>query len=295
MQARQFDGRIPSPFIWGLLLLCANSATAQYVVSAKAGTIHQVVGPVFLDDLPVENSASGLPQVNGRNLLPQMMDGQRVRTGKALAEILLGPSIFLRLGDDTTVRMDDARLADTQFSVERGTALVEVVQLSKDSRIRVHVGPTVTEFVRPGLYRFEASRGALLVYAGEASVTDDPKKIQVKRGTEVNLADGLAVSEFDFQTSDALKQWAALRSITMFTSDNEALRHRSHWQYLDLGWLWNQDFSVKLFSMQAKLYYDLEKYQEAARQAEDKKNEAEFRKEDIAHLRADGKLRRQQP
>src|SRR5579862_4980090 len=51
MQARQFDGRIPSPFIWGLLLLCANSATAQYVVSAKAGTIHQVVGPVFLDDL----------------------------------------------------------------------------------------------------------------------------------------------------------------------------------------------------------------------------------------------------
>src|SRR5438105_7781969 len=103
MQARHFDGRIPCPLIWGLLLLCASSATAQYVVSAKAGTIHQVIGPVFLDDLPVENSASGLPQVNGRNLLPQVMDGQRVRTGRELAEILLGPSIFLRLGSTNTV------------------------------------------------------------------------------------------------------------------------------------------------------------------------------------------------
>lgn len=73
-----------------LLALVAVPVSAQPVISAKSGMIARVQGNVFLDDKAVEDSATHFPDVKEK---------QVVRTEDGLAEILLTPGVFLRMGN----------------------------------------------------------------------------------------------------------------------------------------------------------------------------------------------------
>ena len=70
--------------------------------------------------------------------------------------ILLGPGVFLRLGDHGALRMLDTRLENAEVEVQQGTSLVEVVQMPNGSDVHVVSGPTRTGFKGIGLHRFEA-------------------------------------------------------------------------------------------------------------------------------------------
>jgi hypothetical protein len=61
--------------------------------------------------------------------------------------ILRRPGVFLRLGQQSAVRMLDSRL-DTVLDVEKGRALVEVVELVKGGRIQMQCGGTRIELKR---------------------------------------------------------------------------------------------------------------------------------------------------
>src|SRR5277367_2397475 len=103
-----------------LFLLGAHAAWAQYVVSAHAGTIEYTKGQVSVDGQPFQSTPLKFPQLRA---------GQELRTGNGRAEILLGPGVFLRLGENGAVRMLDTRLEYAQIEVQQGTALVEVVEM----------------------------------------------------------------------------------------------------------------------------------------------------------------------
>ena len=69
----------------------------------------------------------------------------------------------------------------------QGTSLVEVVETTKDDRIRIQVGKTQTEFHGMGVYRFDTDAGVLRVFGGEAEVQAGSNRIVAGRGRQVSL------------------------------------------------------------------------------------------------------------
>src|SRR5262245_48552798 len=128
-----------------LVLALASAALAQKVVSARAGLITYLQGPAFLE---------GRRVILATSRFPQMKDGEALSTTRGRAELLLAPGVALRLADNSQVRLADTTLADTRVELERGDALVEIVQFTETNHLQIRVGETVTELSRAGLYRF---------------------------------------------------------------------------------------------------------------------------------------------
>lgn len=234
----------------GLLLFCAGGALvtpliAQKVVSARAGLITYLQGPAFLD---------GKRVVLKTARFPQMKDGETLSTGRGRAELLLAPGVVLRLAENSQVHMEGTQLADTRVTLERGDALIEIVQLAEGNRVQLQLAETTTEFTRSGLYRFGISQNAtapttLRVYAGEALVRSGLKTAIAKRGMAVDLDTnsnpGLTVNKFDRKQTDLLHAWAARRSFELFMSDPDARRKQNHWQIAGGGYVENKNFGVE--------------------------------------------------
>jgi hypothetical protein len=210
-----------SSFSVALLLLATHAAWSQYVVSARAGTIHYIRGQVSVDGQPVRKTPGKFPMLD---------QGQVLRTGNGRAEILLGPGVFLRLGENGALRMLDTRLESAQVEVQQGTALVEVVDMPTGSDVHVVVGSTRTGFKGIGLHRFEAGSNELRIFGGIAEVVAAGHTVEAGRGKVVHLADTLAVSRFDPRRKDALHQWAARRSFSLFTSNVQSRSRPTNWE-----------------------------------------------------------------
>ena len=220
-----------------LLLFCTGSAlVAQKVVSARAGLITYLQGPAFVD---------GKRVVLKTVRFPQMTNGEALSTTRGRAELLLAPGVVLRLAENSQVRMDDTQLADTRVTLQRGDALIEVVQLPEGNRIQIGLADTTTELTRTGLYRFGIAQGTLRVFGGEALVRSGPNAATVKRGmaVDLNASPGLAQRKFDRKQTDSLHAWAARRSFDLFMSDPEARRKQTHWE-LAGGYAANKNFGV---------------------------------------------------
>src|SRR5689334_8148551 len=118
---------------FAIVLTSVTAGVSQPVIDARAGTIHYTVGEAYLDDRPIA--------MGGQVFLP-MKEGQVLRTGMGRAEILLAPGVFLRLDPAGAVRLIDARLEGMLLELQRGAALVEVVEMSKYRRVEVQFGGT---------------------------------------------------------------------------------------------------------------------------------------------------------
>jgi hypothetical protein len=208
-----------------LLLLGTHAAWAQYVVSARAGTIHYIRGQVSVDGQPVRNTPLQFPMLQERQVL---------RTGNGRAEVLLGPGVFLRLGEHGALRMLDTRLEDAQAEVLQGAALVEVVEVPRGGDTHVVMGVARTSFKGIGLHRFEAGSNELRVFGGSAEVVAGDQAVEAGRGRIVHLGGTLSVSRFDPRRDprgkDALHQWAAHRSFLLYSSDLQAGSRQTNWE-----------------------------------------------------------------
>src|SRR5262249_1429144 len=79
-----------------LFTLAGLPAVAQSVISARSGLIHYAEGRVLLDGKPVEVKLTAFPQIKD-NVALSAEDGR--------AEVLLNPGVFLRIGENSAVRM----------------------------------------------------------------------------------------------------------------------------------------------------------------------------------------------
>jgi hypothetical protein len=247
-----------------LLLLSIQAVWAQYVVGARAGTVHFVTGEVLVDSKP-----AGWTPLK----FPLLEKGQILSTGNGRAEILLGAGVFLRLGRHSAIRMLDNSLEDAQVEIRRGDALVEVVDIPKGSDVHVVLGPTRTSFTGIGLHRFEVGPHRLRVFGGHAEVAAGSRRTQAGRGAAVDLSDTLSVSKFNPRRKDDLLVWSANRSFQLFMSDLSARSHRTNWEIRhvspapigpgalanmnlssyppsdqDLAYISNRDFGVTFYS-----------------------------------------------
>jgi hypothetical protein len=235
-----------------LLFAAANSAWAQYVVSARAGTINFTTGQVLVDDRPAERRSTKFPTLK---------DGQLLRTNNSRAEILLGPGVFVRLGPHAALRMVNSRLEDTQIEIEQGAALVEVIEIANGDNLHVLLGGTSTTFRGIGLHRFDVDSGDLFVYGGHAEVSASGQTLQAARGHVIHLRELSGEGRFDPHEKDPLLQWAASRSFRLFISNPAARARLTNWEVTDASaggyavasdqnrsYYFNRDFGVTFIS-----------------------------------------------
>jgi hypothetical protein len=200
-----------SALYWGIVLLlslCAPRATAQIVVNAKPGIQH-VQGVVFLDGKPLELA---------HDIFIQIRNSQVLSTKKGYVELIVGPTAYLRLGEDASLRMLNDRFDNIQVELNNGSTLIEIIDGMKVNPIIVHIAQRVIAIERTGLYRFDSVPGMLRTYGGEALIKNKNRSIHVKNGKMVFLDDKCVPKKFNTNDADDLHRWAAQRSFDIYSA-----------------------------------------------------------------------------
>src|SRR5271155_2122995 len=201
-----------------LATLCAPVALAQTANPAVPGTTNPAVPGTI-------NYVEGSASINGGPLnqqsvgYAQLQPGQVLQTANGKAELLLTPGVFLRVADNSAVRMISPNLLNTQIELDRGLADIEVDEIHPSNDLQVSVGGANTRLLKGGLYAFDADKGTVRVFKGEAELLERngnaQKAVKIKGDRQVGLAENAEVQGVSFdrnQAEDALYNWSSLRS-----------------------------------------------------------------------------------
>ena len=206
--------RLPVLALTGLVGFCL-SVQAQQLISARSGLIHYTEGEVKIADQPAG-------QENG--VFKSLANGKELITTEGRAEMLLGPGQFVRLNENTSVRMVSNKLEATRVDVLRGSVLVEIVDIDKSAPITVGFGVNTIELRKPGLYRVDADESRIRVYEGEAIVQGNGQTVTARKGKEVSMGAVLAQNGFDATPGDEFSRWAQRRAGYIATANISGAR-----------------------------------------------------------------------
>lgn len=204
--------------------------------SAVPGTVNYVEGQVSLAGQPVTPRSAGSVEVQPNQVL---------ETGQGRAEVLLTPGVFLRVGDNSAVRLLSPDLTNTRVEVLRGQAIVEVTELFKDNNIWVAMNGASTRLDKQGLYAFNANTQLVQVFDGKATVEQGDRSKDLGKDRQLMLNGNWKVNHFDAkaqETQDPLYAWSNLRSQYEAEASMQSARNifTSGWPYwYGAGWYWN--------------------------------------------------------
>jgi FecR protein len=248
--------RLWIPGVIGLLVLLAtfvpvNAQSNSGANPGRPGTINYVEGRVSIGTRPMDSKSVGLAELEV---------GQSVTTKQGKAELLLTPGAFLRLGENTSVKMISPGLTNTEVEVQKGRAMVEVAEIHQENNLRVDLNGTTTQILKTGLYDFDMDRNQVRVFDGEATVQEDGTQVEVKEGRELNLNSGgsLKTEKFDKKTSqDDLYSWSSLRSEYLAEANTDAAQiyvvGGDSW--LGAGWYWDPWYDAYTFIPADGIFY----------------------------------------
>ena len=100
------------------------------------------------------NYIEGQASINGMPLTPNsvgyavLQRDQVLSTHAGKVEVLLNPGVFLRLDDNSSVRMVSPDLATTRVQLEKGRADVEVLNIRDPNDIRVDQNGASTRLLK---------------------------------------------------------------------------------------------------------------------------------------------------
>ena len=177
--------------------------SAQTVISAKSGVVHYVEGRAFLNDQLIDTKFGEFPSVK---------ENEKLRTEDGRVEVLLTPGVFLRLGENSSIRMITNRLIDTRVDFVSGEAVVEADDLPSDNGVTIVYKDYAVQLQKKGVYRFDAQNSQVRVYDGEALVTRNGETKEVKEGHALTMDGGLQEVSFNKKDVDDLYLWGAHRS-----------------------------------------------------------------------------------
>lgn len=218
-------------------LLWTGIASAQNAISAKSGMVNYIEGTVLVDGQPVKVKIDNFPQVR---------NGSELRTEEGRAEVLLGPGVFMRLGENSAVRMVSDDLMSTRLEYVAGSVIVESAELEKGQSIALAYKGSSIDLVKKGVYRFDGDPARVSVYDGEARVVTDGQAQVVKRSHVLDL-EGVAVAErFDEKTAgDSTYRWARRRAEYLAVANVSAARQAEQYGFWGSNnWIWNPFFGT---------------------------------------------------
>jgi hypothetical protein len=185
------------------LAISASAATAQNVISAKSGLVHYIEGDVTVDGTPVSDKMGTFAEVK---------KDRELDTAAGRAEVLLTPGVFLRVGEQSAIRMLSTALADTRVEMVSGNAMVEADTPMKDNLVTIVYKGYETTFTKHGVYEFQTEPAQLKVYSGEAMVSAGSQTVTVHEGHLLAFTAALAQERFDNKNGDSLYRWSKVRS-----------------------------------------------------------------------------------
>jgi hypothetical protein len=183
--------------------------SAQTVISTHSGVLYFFEGTVSL-------GGERLEQKFGK--FPDLGEGRELRTGQGRAEVLLTPGVFLRLGDNSAIRMISEQLADTRVELLDGSAIIEVNQITPDTAVTLIYKQWQVKAPQRGVYRIDSDPAQLRVYKGEARISTSDKTgdkadpVTVTDGESLPLAAVLVPEQNPTAAGDGFKTWAMNRS-----------------------------------------------------------------------------------
>ena len=222
------------------LLAVAGALYGQQIISAKSGLLNHIEGNALLNGYQIMVRPGEFPQMN---------EGDALRTEKGHQEVLLGPGVFLRLGENSAFRLVSALLTDTRVDFEKGSAVIECASLPQHAHLTFTFKKATVSILKDGVYRLDSDPVELQVHAGEARVLQGGQTQTVGKGRLLVL-DGVSVpGKFDNQTGDALYQWAKSRSEYLAAANVSAAQyvHQSGVSYASSSWVWNPPYRAYTF------------------------------------------------
>ena len=196
--------------------LSAGAGFAQNVISAKSGLVHYIEGDV---------SVAGKAVLDKQGVFAEVKKDEQLETGLGRAEVLLTPGVFLRVGEQSSIRMLKTSLDDTRLELVSGRSMVEADTPMKGNLVTVMYGEYATTFVKHGLYEFQASPAQVKVYSGEAQVTAGGQTVTVHEGRTLFFTAALAQERFDAKDGDSLYRWSKVRSEYLSIANVSAARY----------------------------------------------------------------------
>jgi hypothetical protein len=225
---------------FALALFCGSILSAQNVISAHSGLIHFVEGyGTTLDGALVAPKAGEFPL---------MRDGQTLATEESRVEVLLTPGAFLRLAEQSSLKMVTTRLSDTRAELLTGSAVLELDEVQKGNNLMLLFHGAKITPLKHGLYRLDANENRFRVFEGEAQVLQGQQTAEVKTGHQIEFGAVLANGKFNRKTTDALDAWAAVRSERIaqanLVSANMMSRGGASSSYTNSSWVWNPIYEL---------------------------------------------------
>lgn len=227
--------------IGGLVLAAGMTAPAWAADTpgqASPGTLNYIEGHVSMAGQTLGAKAIGSAQLE---------PGESLTTQEGKAELLLTPGVFLRVGDNSSVKMISPNLTNTEVEVDRGEAVIEVAQVYPQNNLRVDEDGATTRLMKDGLYYFDANQNDVRVDNGEALVSVGGREVKVKGGRQLALGDAkLKPQKFDKQLYEAsdLFQWASLRSSYLAEANVDAAAVYAGGGFYNPGWYWDPWFDA---------------------------------------------------
>lgn len=211
------------------------------------GTLNYVEGQVSIDGEQIGANSIGSTQ---------LQTGQSLQTETGKAELLLTPGVFLRVGDQSTIKMLSPSLTYTEVKLDRGRAIVEVDQIRPENDLRVMQDGVATQLQKTGLYSFDENQRQVRVFDGQAMVLANDQQVRVKGGHEVMLdaSARLKSRKFDkdeYAQSD-LYRFSKLRSSYLAEANVNAANVyvNNGWYgpgWIGAGWYWDPWYSTYTF------------------------------------------------
>jgi hypothetical protein len=218
---------------------------AQQPNSIRPGEVNYIEGQVALNGTNLESSSL-------RSTVIQ--PGDDLTTGQGYAEVLLTPGAFLRIGNDSEIRLGAAGLVNTHMTLVRGSALVEAADVLKGSTLDLTLGSSTAQIEAKGLYAFDASSQTVKVLQGKLKVTDTAdRSATLRKGDQVILSSDHPLKRRDFNAKseerEPLYVWSKVRShdeaeATMNVADEVA--NSGGWY--GPGWYWDPAWSFYAFA-----------------------------------------------
>jgi len=225
-----------------------NNAWCDAPRSARPGSINYVEGQAMIG--PETLSAASVGAV-------ELGKDQTLTTQAGKVEILLTPGVFLRVAENSSVKMVSPELANTVVELVKGRALIEAIDVHKENYIRINHADTSVRILKSGLYDVDADHGQVRVFKGEAEVRVGDNLVTLKDRRMVTIAAGVPLKGQGFESrqyEDEFYRWSALRSGYMSEAAIDAARFYVSpgpgWYgpgWMGWGWYWNPWFTAYTF------------------------------------------------
>lgn len=228
------------------LVLAVVSLPAWAAIPPQPGVLNYVEGQASIGSQPLDSKSVGAAQLRA---------GQSLQTTKGKAEILLTPGVYLRVSDDSSVRMISPALENTVVKLQRGHAMVEVDQIFNTNNLQVMEDGATTRLLKKGLYGFDARAGQVRVFEGQAVVTEGNRQVKLKGGRELTLNGPLKAQKFDKKAYyTGLYGFSNLRSAYLAEANQNAAQtyvvNTGGWHgpgWYGPGWWWDPWFGGYTF------------------------------------------------